>query len=129
MKPEILYVELIDDTSHKGPAWIGYGYFNRTRKTLYFNGRILRKGRGIISNYIDILSNEGFWVSSVKKNGEDRHWAGSGKITIDETAIEEYLKIIDEFELPKNKFLVSQLNNIPKVELANQLENQILTND
>ncbi len=129
MKPEIIYVELIDDSNHKGPAWIGYGFFNRTRKTVYFNGRILSKGRGISSNYFDIQSNEDFWVSGIKKNGEDRHWAGSGKITIDETAIEEYLKIIDEVELPKNKFLVSQLNNIPNVELANQIENQILTND
>ena len=32
---------------------------------------------------------ESFWVSGVKENGEDRHWAGSGN-----AALSEYLKTI-----------------------------------
>jgi lactam utilization protein B len=31
-------------------------------------------------NYVDMETGESFWVSGVKKNGEDRRWAGSGKV-------------------------------------------------
>jgi hypothetical protein len=37
---------------------------------------------------------ESFWVSGVKKNGQDRHWAGSGKVLIEAAAVAEYLKTI-----------------------------------
>jgi hypothetical protein len=26
---------------------------------------------------------ESFWVSGVKKNGQDRHWAGFGKVMVE----------------------------------------------
>ena len=38
---------------------------------------------------------ESFWVSGVKKNGEDRHWAGSGKVLIEAAAVSDYLKTIN----------------------------------
>ena len=123
MKQKLIYVELTSELNHTGPAWIGYGHFNRTGKTVYFNGRILGKGRGIVGNFVDIQSGEEFWVSGVKKNGQDRHWAGSGKIVIDKSAIQDYLKIISEEELPKNKFVVEELDNDPKVETASKIEN------
>ena len=34
---------------------------------------------------------ESFWVSGVKKDGQDRHWAGSGKVLIEAAAVSEYL--------------------------------------
>jgi len=34
---------------------------------------------------------EEYWVSGVKKSGLDRHWAGSGKVSIQTSAVEEYL--------------------------------------
>jgi hypothetical protein len=37
---------------------------------------------------------ESFWVSGVKKNGEDRHWAGSGKVLVEAAAVSEYLHTI-----------------------------------
>jgi len=43
---ELMYVELILDFSHTGPAWIGHGEINRSRKTIYFNGKVFGKGRG-----------------------------------------------------------------------------------
>jgi len=45
-------------------------------------------------NYIDMETGESFWVSGVKKNGKDRHWAGSGKVLIEASAVAEYLKTI-----------------------------------
>jgi len=38
---------------------------------------------------------ESFWVSGVKKNGEDRHWAGSGKVLIEAAAVSDYLEAIE----------------------------------
>lgn len=46
-------------------------------------------------NHFDIESGEAYWVSGVKKNGADRHWAGSGKIMIDRNSIDEYLTLVD----------------------------------
>jgi hypothetical protein len=45
-------------------------------------------------NYIDMETGESFWVSGVKKNGEDRHWAGSGKVLVEAAAVSEYLATI-----------------------------------
>ena len=45
-------------------------------------------------NYIDMETGESFWVSGVKKNGKDRHWAGSGKVLVEAAAIAEYLETI-----------------------------------
>jgi hypothetical protein len=52
-------------------------------------------------NYVDMETGESFWVSGVKKNGEDRHWAGAGKVLIEAAAVSEYLdtigaKVLDE---------------------------------
>ena len=123
MKTKLLYVELIPDTTHTGPAWIGYGQINRTGKTIYFDGKILGHGKGMIGNHVDIVKGDEYWISGVKKDGQDRHWAGHGKIQIDKSAITEYLQIIDEQELPKGKFIIVELNNIPKTELATKIEN------
>ena len=81
------YVELKSGYSDNGPAWIGYVTSSKTGRTLYFNGRGLLKLKGQrrqdAGNYMDVESGEGFWVSGVKKNGEDRHWAGSGKVLVE----------------------------------------------
>lgn len=45
-------------------------------------------------NCMDMESGESFWVSGVKKNGKDRHRAGSGKVLIEAAAVAEYLKTI-----------------------------------
>jgi hypothetical protein len=45
-------------------------------------------------NYVDMETGESFWVSGVKKNGQDRHSAGSGKILIEMAALADYLETI-----------------------------------
>ena len=35
-----------------------------------------------------------FWISGPKKNGQDRHWAGSGPVEIDPGVTEKYWKDI-----------------------------------
>jgi len=98
------YIELKSGYSGNGPAWIGYVTPSRTGRTLYFNGRALVKFKGQQrdgsgGNYADMETHESFWVSGVKKNGEDRHWAGSGKIVIEESAVPEYLATTGATEL------------------------------
>ena len=93
------YIELKSGHSDNGPAWIGYVTSSKTGRTLYFNGRGLMKLKGQRrgasgGNYSDMETGESFWVSGVKKNGEDRHWAGSGKVLIDAAALPDYLEAI-----------------------------------
>jgi len=52
----------------------------------------------------DIETNEDYWISGIKTNGQDRHWAGSGKIFIDRKIIQDYLELVDFEQLDKNKF-------------------------
>ncbi|MGA3081647.1 MAG: mannose-1-phosphate guanylyltransferase [Terracidiphilus sp.] len=93
------YIELKSGHSDNGPAWIGYVTSSKSGRTLYFNGRGLMKLKGQRrgesgGNYVDMETGESFWVSGVKKNGEDRHWAGSGKVLVEAAAVSEYLQKI-----------------------------------
>jgi hypothetical protein len=54
-------------------------------------------------NYIDMETGESFWISGVKKNGEDRHWAGSGKVLVEAAALSEYLHTIGAETLDKSR--------------------------
>jgi hypothetical protein len=90
------YIELKSGYSDNGPAWIGYVTPSKAGRTVYFNGRALAKYKGQDrdcdgGNYVDMESHESFWVSGVKKNGRDRHRAGSGKILVEAVAVAEYL--------------------------------------
>ncbi|MDU1890259.1 MAG: hypothetical protein E6767_06175 [Dysgonomonas sp.] len=109
MKSQIKYIELKTDYSDDGPAWIAKVDFSKTGKTIYFNGRALKgNGHGYAR---DIKTSELFWISGVKKDGTDRHWAGNGVIQIDTTIVDEYLSIVNLTHLDSKKF---QLVNIPK---------------
>lgn len=89
------YIELKSGFHDNGPAWIGRIALSRSRTTVYFNGRALKraKGGGISGNYFDIESGEEYWISGIKRNGEDRHWAGSGRILVEASAVDEYLAV------------------------------------
>lgn len=93
------YIELKSGHSDNGPAWIGFVTPSKTGRTLHFNGRGLMKLKGQRrgdsgGNYIDMETGESFWVSGVKKDGQDRHWAGSGKVLVEEAAVAAYLRAI-----------------------------------
>ncbi len=53
---------------------------------------------------MDIENGDEYWISGLKKRESNRHWAGYGKILIDRRAVDEYLSIIGEKELPQNLF-------------------------
>lgn len=124
MKSEIVYVELKSGYSDNGPAWIGKGFYSKSGQSIYFNNKVFKRGSGISVNYYDIENGDDYWISGVKKDGTDRYWAGNGKIIIDKSILPDYLQIINSNELPKNKFDITYLNNIPNKSLANEIENR-----
>jgi hypothetical protein len=128
MENKIKYIELKTGFSDNGPAWIAKVGFSKSKQTIYFNGRAFQslKGKGYSANYFELESGDEYWISGVKKDGSDRHWAGSGKIFIDKVVLEDYLKLIGETELPKNKYEIIELKNDYPKEKINKLENEVL---
>lgn len=124
MNSEIIYVELKSGYSDNGPAWIGKGFYSRTRQTVYFNGQVFKRGKAIAGNHFDLESGDEYWISGVKKDGSDRHWAGGGKIVMDEESVFDYLQIIQRQELPKNKFIIERLISVPNKALSEEIENE-----
>jgi hypothetical protein len=122
MRTEIRYVE----NKESGEAWIGYCQFSKSGLSVYFNNKVLKRGQGISGNHFDIETGEEYWVSGVKKNGADRHWAEPGPVSLDRTAVDDYLKTIGLSSLPKNKFTLVDIINTPNKELSRRLENSKL---
>ena len=115
------YVELKSGHSDASPAWIAYVERSQTGRTLYFNGRGLMKLKGQRrgdsgGNYIDMETGESFWVSGVKKNGKDRHWAGSGKVLVEAAAVAEYLETIKDGALDPSRCKVT--NSIRQTDIG-----------
>lgn len=126
MKDRLMYVELKTGYSDDGPAWVGKAFFSKTKRSVYFNGLSFGKGGRNGGNYFSVLKGDYYWISGIKKDGKDRHWAGGGKIQIDKDVVAEYLKIVDLTSLP-NKFEVVELNNTPPIQEFNAIENKKFT--
>lgn len=101
---QLIYVELKSGYNDDGPAWIGFVGSSKSGATVYFNGKAFKslKGAGVQGNYYDLETGEEYWISGVKNDGQDRHWAGSGKIEIDKAAIDSYLTRMGLAALPRN---------------------------
>lgn len=100
------YIELKTEQPHKGPAWIARVTLSRSGATVYFNGKALKRGTGVSGNHFDTATGDEYWVSGVKKDGSDRHWAGSGKVAIEASAVPEYLELIGAEELDETRLQV-----------------------
>lgn len=89
---KMLYIELKSDLSDRGPAWIGLAKVSGSGRTIYFSGRALKRVKGGwgAGNHRDLETGEEFWVSGVKKDGTDRHWAGGGAVMIDSRVVADY---------------------------------------
>ena len=93
----IRYIELKTDQNDAGPAWIARVQFSKSKKTIYFNGIGLKSGKGqcVGANYYDFISGDEYWVSGVKRQEWNRHWAGSGDIMIERSLYDWYLNYIN----------------------------------
>ena len=120
---DIKYIELKTGYNDNGPAWIGKVKISKTGKTVYFNDHAFQKYNGISGNFIDIETGEEYWISGVKKDGTDRHWAGCGKIIIDKKVIDEYLRTVNADSLDKSRFIVGMIEDVFPVERVRNLLN------
>ena len=122
------YIELKSGYSDNGPAWVGRVTLSRSGRTVYFNGRALKRAvrGGIVGNHYDLASHEWYWISGVKKNGLDRHRAGSGKVMIEASAVPEYLKSTGTTSLDSTRF--TTVDDLPLTDPASflELENRTL---
>ena len=123
MKPRIMYIENKSE-GHSGSAWIGFAEFSKSGQTVYFDNKALKKLKitGISGNHFDIETGEEYWISGIKKNGEDRHKFGGGKIMLDETCVDEYLKLINVEEVDERKFILVEIEKTDKNRF-NEIEN------
>lgn len=101
-----MYIELKSNYSDDGPAWISHVIFSKSGRTIYFNGKALKKiaGRGIGSNYYDLESGDEYWISGVKKRGTNRHWAGTGKIQLDVNVVTDFLHHTGQREVDRQQY-------------------------
>lgn len=126
MQSEIKYIELKSGFSDDGPAWIGLVQYSKSGRTIYFNGKAFQTlgGTGIGANYFDVESGDNYWISGVKKNQQDRHWAGNGKIFIEKRILKDYKNLVGVETLDPKKFeLVSVIEDAP-IERIRKLENE-----
>lgn len=115
MRPNVRYIELKSGYSDNGPAWIAEVEFSKTGKTVYFNGMALEHigARGDYGNHEDRATGDEYWISGLKKDGYDRHWAGGGTIQIDGRIAKEYLAFRGLSELRLSRYT---LVNIPPTD-------------
>ena len=127
MKPELKYIELKSGFGDTGPAWIGMAEFSKSGRTVYFNGKALKNSnaQGIAGNYYDIENGDEYWISGIKKNGADRHWAGGGKIMIDRNVVDQYLNLTNFNVLDKKQFELVEILPTDKQKFT-EFENEKL---
>lgn len=120
------YIELKTGFNGNGPAWIGHVQGSHSGRTMYFNGKAFRRTKRATSsaNYYDVETFDEYWISGVKRSGNDRHWAGSGKVMIQASAVEEYLRVTGMTGLDRLRFVVA--TDIQPTDIArfHDIENQ-----
>jgi hypothetical protein len=117
------YIELKSGYNDNGPAWLGRVKVSQSGQTIYFNGKAFKRS-GRPGTYIDLETREEYWISGVKKRGTNRHWAGSGRITIEAGAVTEYLELVGETELDRSLFIISNSIAEPDPGKFHKLENE-----
>ena len=95
-RERLMYIELKSGHGDSGPAWIEKVRYSKSGRSIHFRDIELLNigGRGISGNHVDVETGEEYWVSGVKKNRLDRHWAGGGEVAIDPTIKDEYEQLI-----------------------------------
>ena len=101
MKTRIMYIESRGD-GLIGPARIGRVTFSKSGATIYYAGRSFQslKGAGFKSNYFDVETGDRYWISGVKRNGQDSLYATNVRPTIDADVHDEYWRAIRGLPVP-----------------------------
>ena len=87
----LMYVENQDRTTYGVRARIGWVEFSKSGRTIYYQGLMLQEGKGVRGNFFDVITGEEYWISDVKKRGDNPHSAKSGiTVEIDKDALTAY---------------------------------------
>ena len=121
---DIRYIELKSGYHDDGPAWIGRVLTSRSGRTVYFNDHGFQRRNAGSGNYVDIETGEVYWISGIKKDGNDRHWAGHGKIMIDSRVVDEYLSAVNAVCLDSERFVPVDIEDSYPVERIDRLLNE-----
>ena len=116
------YIEKCTGTNHNGPAWIAFVLTSRSGRTIYFNGRALQASTsgGGVGNHYDLETREKYWVSGVKRSESNRHWAGSGLILVEESAVGELLSLTGQSKLDASLF--REIRDLPRTDPSQFVE-------
>ena len=92
----IAFIELKSGHHDNGPARIGRITFSKSGLSVCYGGRRFERisGGGASGNYADAETGDEYWISGVKRDGSDRHWAGSGEVELDDDVRDEYLAFL-----------------------------------
>jgi len=88
-----------------GPSWIGRVQFSKSWRSAYFQGRTLRRVTGTAyanlgdSNFYDVESDEGFWISGPKRDQSDARYSNN-KPMVDEDVRLQYEAFLGGGHLP-----------------------------
>lgn len=91
-RSKIMYIE-DKSAGLEGDARIGRVYFSKSGKTLYYRGKKFQslKGSGFKANYIEMESEEHYWISGPRKDQNDRLYGGNRGVEIDRDVYDEYM--------------------------------------
>lgn len=119
-------VERKSGCAHDGPAWIAMVEVSRTGRTVYVDGRALRRiGGGTAGNHMDVETGDIYWVSGVHRDGGDRHRFGRGRIGVDRAAVGAYLRHVGATSLDRRRFDIVDLAPTDRRRFT-RLENRTL---
>lgn len=127
MKNEIRYIELKSGYADNGPAWIGKVKLSKSGNTVYFNNKAFRRCQGISGNFYDVETLEEYWISAVKKDGADRHWAGHGKVLLGSNIVMDYLELTGQKTVDKSRFEIVDIPEEYPIDRIYKLENRTVT--
>ncbi len=128
MKQKLLYMELKSERADCGPAWIGLATLSKSGRTVYFNGRALKRavGGGVSGNHYCVETGDEFWVSAPKRNGLDRHWAGGGIVLVAADSVSEYLAFRGWDKIDPKQHRATSDIVVTDIEKFTDIENQTL---
>lgn len=85
-----MYIEYKGDAL-EGDARIGRVTFSKTGKTVYYKDKAFQSLKGgYKANYYDVETEENYWISGPRKDGQDRLYGTGQSVNIDEDVREEY---------------------------------------
>ena len=124
---KLLYIEHKSEQADRGPAWIGLAALSKSGRTVYFNGRALKRADvGSSGNHYCLETGDAFWVSGPKRSGGDRHWAGGGIVLVQQQALAEYLTLRDITSLNPKHHRVSHDIQPTDISKFTELDNHPL---